>query len=95
MSKIYGDKVYLSIGEVASEIDRVTSTIKNWYEWAENNDCLDELPEMRTDLDKKGTRYFNAKEMDKMHEFKSKIKYGMLADTNRHKWGERGKHLKE
>lgn len=83
---------YITIGEVAKKIGRGVVTIKNWYEWAEKNDRLDMLPEMRRDLDARGTRYFREADIPKLIEFRDSIKYGMMADVNRKKWGERGRN---
>jgi|SRR5690625_2268260 len=86
---------YVTIGEVAEEIDRGSTTIKNWYEWAEKNGRLDDLPEMKTDFDAKGTRYFREVDIPKLIEFRDNIKYGMMADINREKWGQRGRQVVE
>lgn len=85
---------YITIGKMAKEIDRGASTIKNWYEWAEKHDRLDELPEMVTDFDAKGTRFFRHKDIPKMIAFRDNVKYGMMADVNREKWGIRGNTTK-
>lgn len=82
---------FITIGEVSKKIDRGVVTIKNWYEWAERNDKLDSLPEIRRDLDARGTRYFNEDDIPKLIEFRDNIKYGMMSDVSREKWGERGK----
>lgn len=83
-------KVFYTIGEVAKKIERGAQTIKNWYEWAEVNNALDMLPTVYTNLDAKGTRYFEESDIDKLIDFKKQIKYGMMADINREKWGARG-----
>lgn len=85
---------YVTIGYVAKEVGRSVTTIKNWYEWAEKNDRLEELPEMRTDLDEKGTRYFKENDIDKFKTFRDSIKYGMMSDVSREKWGKRGERAK-
>lgn len=84
---------YITIGDVAKKIDRGVVTIKNWYEWAEKNNCLDMLPEIRRDLDARGTRYFREDDIPKLIEFRDNIKYGMMADINREKWGKRGERV--
>lgn len=86
---------YITIGDVAKKIGRGVVTIKNWYEWAEKNDCLDMLPEMRRDLDARGTRFFLESDIDKLIKFRDSIKYGMMADVSRKKWGERGKNTEK
>lgn len=81
---------FITIGKVAKMVGRGTSTIKNWYEWAEKHDRLDDLPEVKTDFDAKGTRYFKESEIQKLIEFRDSVRYGMMADVNREKWGQRG-----
>lgn len=80
----------ITIGELAKEINRSVATIKNWYEWAERHDKLNELPVMRRDIDKKGTRYFSESDIPKFIEFRENVTYGMMADVSREKWGKRG-----
>ena len=87
-------KVYLTIGQVAKQVDRLPITIKNWYEWAEKNNKEDMLPEMHTDFDAKGTRYFKEEDVPKLIEFRDGIKYGMLNDVSREKWGKRKNKIK-
>lgn len=94
MKKIDGE-IYLTIGQVAKEVGRGVTTIKNWYEWAEENDRLDDLPEVKTDFDKRGTRYFKESDIPTLIEFRDSIKYGMMADVNRKKWGSRGSQKQE
>lgn len=82
--------LYISIGRVADKVGRGATTIKTWYEWAEKNDRLEALPEMKRDLDNRGTRYFKESDIPKLIKFRDNIKYGMMADVNRLKWGKRG-----
>lgn len=84
-------KNLITIGDLAKEVGRSAATIKNWYEWAEKHDRLDDLPEMYRDIDKKGTRYFNEDDIPKFIEFRESIQYGMMADVSREKWGSRGR----
>lgn len=82
---------YLTISEVSKRVGRSLSTIKNWYEWynMQPDDVKAEapLPEMRTDLDIKGTRYFNEAEIYLFEEFKKGRTYGKMAEVSRKKWG--------
>lgn len=88
--KIVDNVSYLRIGEVSEQIGRTVQTIISWYAWAEKNECLHELPEIHY-LDLRKTRYFKEDEVHMLNEFKDKIKYGMMAEMNREKWGKRGK----
>lgn len=87
------DVVYLTIGEVAKMIERGPQTIKNWYAW-QDKEQTDILPSMHTDLDAKGTRYFKETDIPLLIHFRDNIKYGMMADFNRDKWGIRGQEIK-
>lgn len=90
--KTINGETYLTIGEVAKIIERGTQTIKNWYEW-QDKERTDELPEIYTDLDAKGTRYFKEEDVPLLAMFRDNIKYGMMASVNRSKWGERGQKI--
>lgn len=87
------DTIYHTIGEVAKMINRGPQTIKNWYAWQEQEQT-DILPQVFTDLDEKGTRYFKAEDVGLLIHFRDNIKYGMMADFNREKWGVRGQEMK-
>jgi hypothetical protein len=88
--KRINDENYLTIGEMSKHIGRGSQTIKNWYAWAEENESMNLLPVMHTDLDAKGTRYFKEDAVAQLAEFRDSIKYGMMADISRQKWGKRG-----
>lgn len=87
------DEKYLTIGEVARIIGRSPSTIKNWYEWY--NEQSDEvkqvnpLPEYRTDRNEKGTRFFRESDIEILEKFRDSISYGKMAEISRQKWGKR------
>lgn len=85
---------YLSIGEAAKIIGRGAQTIKNWYAFQDVQDA-DLLPEMITGLDGKGTRYFREEDVEKLKQFRDGVKYGMMAEISRSKWGIRGKQIEE
>lgn len=91
--KNHNGDIYVTIGVVSEEIGRGAVTIKNWYEWAERNGRLDDLPEIKNDFDARGTRYFKKSDIPKLKKFRDSIKYGMMADLNREKWGERGRNI--
>lgn len=88
------DTIYRTIGEVAKMISRGPQTIKNWYAWQEQ-EHTDILPQVFTDLDEKGTRYFRDEDIGLLIHFRDNIKYGMMADFNREKWGVRGQEMKQ
>lgn len=87
--KTIENETYWTIGEVAKLIGRGSQTIKNWYAWADEHDSHELLPEMFTNLDAKGTRYFKEDDIEKLEKFRDSIKYGMMADISRQKWGKR------
>ena len=90
---------YLKIGEVADILGRSPQTIKIWYEWFEKQPEeykeQNPFPEVRQDLDKRGTRYYRKDEIDYLLEFKQELGYGDITEITRDKWGERGKRIKE
>lgn len=83
---------YLKIGEVSKILNRSAQTIKIWYEYAEEKSV--DLPPYRTDLDGRGTRFWNKKDISKLEEFQESIKRGMFSDLNIKRWGKRGKTVK-
>lgn len=85
-------ETYLSIGEVAKKIKRSTQTIKHWYAWAEKNDRLRDLPEIKR-FGKLGVRHFREKDIAKLRHFRDSIAYGMMSDFNVQNWGERGRRI--
>lgn len=87
-------KNLLTIGEIARFIGRGSQTIKHWYEWAEENDRLSELPNMYR-VGSKGVRYFDENDVGKLIEFRDKISYGMMSDYNVKNWGKRGEQIQE
>ncbi len=96
--KVINGKVFLTIGEVSKIIDRNTHTIKNWYEWYDQNEEAQKenlLPEIYRELDNKRTRYFLENDIEKLINFRDKIKYGFFNDFNTIKWGRRGKEIME
>lgn len=86
--KIINGEEYLKIGEVAELIDRSPLTIKNWYEWAEQNDCLYLLPDMER-VGVRQIRYYKRDQITKLLDFRDSIKYGTMSDFNQDKWGDR------
>jgi DNA-binding transcriptional MerR regulator len=86
-----GTEVFYSIGEVADKIGRSSQTIKNWYEWqATVPDEERKLPEVHTNLDARGTRYFKEADIEQLITFRDNIQYGQLAEVSQLKWGKRG-----
>lgn len=78
---------YIKIGEVASRVNRSTQTVKIWYEYAQDNNIT--LPEYRTDLDGKGTRYWLESDVPKLIEFRDGLTKGMMVGTTQKKWGKK------
>lgn len=89
--KIVDEQEYLTIGEVSKIVGRSVSTIRNWYEYAEQIKVENKLPPLFRELDKKGTRYIKKEDVAKLEKFKNSIRYGSMATFNATKWGERGK----
>ena len=87
-------QIYYTIGEVATMIDRGAQTIKNWYAW-EEREQTDFLPQVFMNIDEKKTRYFKEQDVPNLIKFRDKMKYGMMSDFNREKWGKRGKKEEE
>lgn len=89
---------YLKIGEVAELLERSPQTIKIWYEWyneqPEEYRKENPFPEVRQDLDRRGTRYYRRDQSHLLSKFKDEIGYGDLAEVTREKWGERGQRIK-
>lgn len=92
MPKTHNGETYLRIGEVAKELERTVRTIVGWYDWAEENNAQSDLPEVFR-LDKRGTRFFKETDIEQLKNFRDNIKYGMMAEMNRKRWGERGKQI--
>jgi len=88
---------YLTIGEVAKQIDRSAQTIKNWYKWKEAalNPRSKELPDFRRDIDKKQTYYFAESVIPELVAFRDDISYGQMSEFSVTRWGERGKEIAE
>lgn len=76
---------YIKIGEVAKRVNKTAQTIKIWYEYAEDNNI--QLPQFRTDLDGKGTRYWAEDDIDQLIQFRNSIKKGMMVKTTEKRWG--------
>lgn len=93
MSKEVDGIKYYIIGEAAKKVDRLPRTIKNWYEWAEKEDMLDQLPEYRTDIYANGARFFTQQAIDDLIEFRDNIVPGEMASHNRTNWGTRGEQI--
>lgn len=87
-------EIMLTIGQVSKRIRRTAQTIKHWYEWAEENNKMHELPEMHR-KGPKGIRYFKESDIPKLEEFRDKIQYGMMSDYNVKNWGRRGNEIQE
>lgn len=89
---------YLKIGEVAELVDRSPLTIKNWYEWYDQQSdeykVNNPFPEVRQDLDARHTRYYRADQVHLLIEFRDNLEYGDIAELSREKWGERGEKIK-
>jgi len=92
MTKGFDNEEYVTIGEAAKLIGRGSQTIKNWYEWAliTEDELQKTLPTVYADLDKKGTRYFRVEDIPKLKAFRDNVKYGMMSEVSRTKWGDRG-----
>lgn len=85
---------FLSIREVAEVVGRSARTIKNWYEWERNSPLDSEmppLPTVHTWLDRRGTWYFEDADIPKLIAFRDAIRYGVMAEVSRRKWGQRGR----
>lgn len=86
--------IYVTIGEAAKVIGRGAQQIKNWYEWYEMQP--DEvrqsrpLPEVLTNIDTKGTRYFREDDLHMLEAFRDSVKYGEMSAVSKKKWGYRG-----
>lgn len=86
--KIIDGENYLKIGKVAELVGRTPLTIKNWYEWAEMNNCLEALPKM-VRIGKRQIRFYKEDELYKLTRFRDSIEYGSMSDFNETKWGDR------
>lgn len=93
MSKEINGVTWYKIGYVSKQVERIPATIKNWYSWAEIEDRLNDLPEVRTNIGRKGTRYFTQEGINQLIKFRDEIVVGEMAEYNREKWGERGKRI--
>ena len=84
-------KLY-KIGEVSKIVGRSPQTISLWYDAVEAGiDVGAELPQP-TIIGR--FRYFTAEDIDKLVNFRNKVKRGTMAEFNRtFKWGERGKDI--
>lgn len=75
--------VYLTIGELAKQIERTVVTIKYWMDWyAEQEEEIQQefpLPEFRRDLDSRGTRFVEKSEVPKFIKFRNSMVYGKIA----------------
>lgn len=98
--KTHDGQTYITIGEVARRIGRVPQTLKYWLEWYDKQDddfkVRHPLPAPRTDLDTKGTRFFQEADVQVFDDFKhSVVKYGRMADMSITKWGVRGREIQK
>lgn len=89
--KVVDGERYYSVREAGELIKRRSSTIKNWYKWAEMVDAetlaqVPELPMPRTDLDPHRTRYYTESQVLRLKTFRDSITYGLMAEFNREKW---------
>ena len=93
MKKVDG-VTYITIGELAKRIGRTVITIKAWLDWyEEQSDEIKRefpLPEMRRDLDKRGTRFVDERQLMKFYRFKNNMVYGKMAYTEKQKKLARG-----
>lgn len=101
MKEINGVKYY-RVSEVCKMVGRSHTTITRvWYgaeEYAKEHNIHFPfvLPTYRTDLDKKGSRYWSEEGVQKLIQFRDRILPGDLAFYNReYMWGERNKILKD
>ncbi|MNN32905.1 hypothetical protein D3C81_1466410 [compost metagenome] len=94
--RVLKGEIYYTIGEVAKLIKRKPQTIKGWYAWQEEGHEADlpDLPEVFTNFDTKGTRYFKASDVKQLEAFRDSITHGVMAEFNRQRWGVRGKEIK-
>jgi hypothetical protein len=85
------DEVFIKIGLASKIIGRSTQTIKHWYEYAKTKGIY--LPEMYTNIDKRGTRYFKENDLAVISKFADNVTYGSMSDYNIKLWGEKGKTI--
>lgn len=90
--KTIDGQIYLTIGEVSKRIGRSVQTLKNWYDWKEQHPEAN-LPEYRTDITARGTRFFNENDLEILEQFRNDVQYGKLSDVNVTKWGQRGTEI--
>ena len=88
----------LSSNKVAQHLDISVATLNNWYKWYNNLEFkkpenTPELPSY-TQQGKRGTRYWDKKDLPKLVQFKKWMprgRAGVMGDSNAQFWGERGK----
>ena len=97
--------LFFRIGEVLKLLGITQMTLKNWYKWKnfvlergnltpEENRMVELLPEPITDWDNAGTRYFHSEDIEILKQFQSSVRYGLMAEYNKSRWGKRGQNMK-
>lgn len=92
--------LYFKISEVIKLLGITRQTIRNWYHWkeavlergdltAEEQRMVELLPPPITDWDGNGTQYFHCEDVEYLKKFQGSIRYGLLAEWNRTRWGSR------
>lgn len=88
----------LTATKVAQHLDISVPTLTNWYKWYNNPeyDKPENTPELPsyTQLGKRGTRYWDKKDLPKLVQFKKWIpkgRAGIMGEHNAQFWGDRGK----
>lgn len=88
----------LTATKVAQHLDISVPTLNNWYKWYNNPDFEkpEDTPELPSYIQqgKRGTRYWNKKDLPKLVKFKEWMprgRAGVMGESNAQFWGERGK----
>lgn len=98
--KLHDGKEYYNITEVSKRVGRTVQTILNWYNaetyYKENQLKFPmELPQPRTDLDKRHIKYWTKEQIDTLFFFKQNLKSGDLSKFSIKLWGERGERFEQ
>ncbi|MBM7565757.1 hypothetical protein [Paenibacillus sacheonensis] len=80
---------------VALSQGRSMTTLNNWYAFAEKNNRLDELPEMRRDFTARETRFVRADQLDRFAVFATTLNRGDLAEFTKTAFGDRADYNKK
>jgi hypothetical protein len=94
MKTVNGER-YLKLGEVAKLLERSTQTIILWYKYQDDKGEDVGLPPVRTDLDKRGSRYWKEEDIAALVDFRDGITRGSMSDFNVKLWGKRGEEILE